>query len=112
MGHEFVPYQANPHICSVCGAVRPLPCYAVAGPVSDDEALDRPVSADTVLNLLHEYEDTHETIADRLLGRLIALDPDTAMRQLEAAKAHLDERMVRSVAAPRSEATTDDGAPS
>lgn len=80
---------------------------------SEVAAIDRPsVSADTVLNLLHEYEDTHETIADRLLGRLIALDPDTAMSQLEAAKAHLDERMVRSSVPPVSEATTDDGASS
>jgi len=74
------------------------------------------VSADTVLNLIREYEEIHETIADRLLGRLIALDPDTAMSQLEAAKAHLDERMVRSavpfVGTGFSEATTDDGAPS
>lgn len=80
------------------------------------------VSADTVLNLLHEYEDTHETIADRLLGRLIGHDPGIALIHLQAAKAHLDERMVRS-AAPFSqalideldlisEATTDDGATS
>lgn len=66
------------------------------------------VSADTVLNLLHEYEETHETIADRLLGRLIALDPDAALSQLEAARVHLDQRMVRSASAPRSEATNDD----
>ena len=65
---------------------------------SEVAAIDRPsVSADTVLNL---HEDTHETIADRLLGRLIALDPDTALTQLEAARAHLDERMVRSAFAP------------
>ena len=73
------------------------------------------VSADTVLNLLHEYEDTHETIADRLLGRLIGHDPDTALSQLEAARVHLDESMVRSavpfVGTGFSEATTDDGAP-
>lgn len=56
------------------------------------------VSADTVLNLLHEYEETHETIADRLLGRLIALDPDAALSQLEAARVHLD----RSCSSPRS----------
>ena len=54
------------------------------------------VSADTVLNLLREYEETHETIADRLLGRLVSIDPDTALSQLEAARAHLDARMVRS----------------
>lgn len=30
--HEFAPYAANPSICSVCGAVRPMPCYDVAAP--------------------------------------------------------------------------------
>lgn len=27
VGHEFAPYRANPTICSVCGAIRPMPCY-------------------------------------------------------------------------------------
>ena len=30
--HQFVPYAANPGICSICGAVRPMPCYEIAGP--------------------------------------------------------------------------------
>lgn len=31
--HEFTPYRANPGICSICGAVRPAPCYRLAGEV-------------------------------------------------------------------------------
>lgn len=27
--HDFVPYAANPGICSVCGAVKPMPCFAI-----------------------------------------------------------------------------------
>lgn len=80
---------------------------------SEVAAIERPpVSADTVLNLLREYEDTHDSIADRLLGRLIGVDPTNALRHLEAAKAHLDERMVRSAVPPVSEATTPDEAQS
>lgn len=29
LSHEFIPYLANPDICSVCGAVKPMPCYAI-----------------------------------------------------------------------------------
>ena len=25
--HLFVGYRANPTICSICGAVKPWPCY-------------------------------------------------------------------------------------
>lgn len=30
--HEFVGYAANPTICAVCGAVRPMPCYEIGAP--------------------------------------------------------------------------------
>lgn len=70
-----------------------------------------PPGADEVLKRLSEYEETHDSIGDRLLGWLIARDPAKAMDALETINGHLDQRMVRSVAAPASEATTDDGAP-
>lgn len=29
IGHEFVGFKANPGICSICGAVKPFPCYDI-----------------------------------------------------------------------------------
>lgn len=63
------------------------------------ETITSPPTADYVLDLLREYEDTHDSIADRLLGRLIGADPARALVHLELAKRHLDERMLRSVVA-------------
>lgn len=71
--------------------------------MTESEATDldqRPPSADYVLDLLSEYEDTHDSIADRLLGRLVGVNPAVALEHLEATKAHLDKRLVRSAAAP------------
>lgn len=29
INHEFVGFDANPTICRVCGAVKPMPCFMV-----------------------------------------------------------------------------------
>ncbi|HRE01000.1 MAG TPA: hypothetical protein PLV68_06845, partial [Ilumatobacteraceae bacterium] len=29
VSHDFVPYRANPTICSVCGSVQPMPCLSL-----------------------------------------------------------------------------------
>jgi hypothetical protein len=65
-------------------------------------------SADAVLRLLEEYEDTHEGIANRLLGRLIGAEPALVLGHLEAVRAILDERMVRSAGARFREGSTSD----
>lgn len=41
--HEFVGYRTNTNICSICGAVRPMPCYqstVIPGKGSDWEPVD------------------------------------------------------------------------
>lgn len=69
-------------------------------PTLTPDGVQRIITADEVLDLLREYEDTHESIADRLLGRMIGLDPARAFEHLEAVKRHLDERMLRSAGEP------------
>ena len=73
--HAFKGYDANPGICSVCGAVAPLPCFPLAVSIPEEEIDECPECGGSHIGDCSPEEEITEAILDHVAGNSSGHEP-------------------------------------